>query len=63
MTTQNEDRDFVQTDCFDPFPEPRTIPSGWDLSGLFSTAQTDSVTEKDSNADSESHHHSPATNL
>jgi hypothetical protein len=53
MTTQNEDRDFVQTDWFDPFPEPRTIPSGWDLSEFFSTPQTDSVIENDSNTDRE----------
>ncbi len=36
MNTQNEDRDFVQIDWLDPFPEPHTIPSGWDISGLFS---------------------------
>ncbi len=52
MTTQNEDRDFVQTDCFDPFPEPRTIPSGWDLSGLFPALQADSVTEETDSTES-----------
>ena len=35
MTTQNEDQDFVQTDWFDPFPEPHTIPAGWDISKFF----------------------------
>jgi hypothetical protein len=24
------------SDCFDPFPEPRTFPGGWDLTGLAS---------------------------
>ena len=55
MTTQNEDRDFVQSEWFDPFPEPRTIPSGWDLSGLFSAPQTDSVTESDSATETDNH--------
>ena len=54
MTTQNEDRDVFQTHCFEPFPEPQTIPSGWDTSGFFSAPQTDSVTEDDDSAESES---------
>ncbi len=32
MTTQNEERDVFATHCFDPFPEPQTIPAGWDTS-------------------------------
>ncbi len=63
MTTQNEDRDFVRSEWFEPFPEPHTIPSGWDLSGLFPSPPTDSVTERDSSAESESRQHSPAANL
>jgi len=47
MSTQNEDQDFVQADWFDPFPEPRTIPSGWDISGLFSDPRTASLEEAD----------------
>lgn len=54
MTTQNEDRDVFQSHCFDPFPEPRTIPSGWDLSALLSTPIADSVTNEVDSADSES---------
>jgi len=54
MSTQNEDQDFFQTDWFDPFPEPHTIPAGWDISGFFSAPQTDAVEEDDSNVDSES---------
>ena len=45
MSTQNEDQDFVQSDWFDPFPEPHTIPSGWDISGLLSDPQPASVEE------------------
>ncbi len=54
MTTQNEDQNLVQTDWFDPFPEPHTIPAGWDTSGFFSAPQVDSILEDDSNIDNES---------
>jgi hypothetical protein len=47
MSTQNEDQDFVQTDWFDPFPEPHTIPAGWDISGLLSDPQPAYVEEAD----------------
>ena len=47
-------KNSVQTDWFDPFPEPHTIPAGWDISGFFSTPQADAVEEDDSNVDSES---------
>lgn len=53
MTAQNENQDVVQTERFNPFPEPHTIPAGWDLSGLFSTSQADAVTEDDSDIDGE----------
>ena len=36
MTTQDEDQDTAHTSAYDPFPQPQTIPSGWDLSGLLS---------------------------
>ena len=36
MNTQTENMDAAQSQCFDPFPEPQTIPSGWDLSGFAS---------------------------
>jgi hypothetical protein len=26
---------------FDPFPEPRTFPGGWDLSGMISSLKDD----------------------
>ena len=52
MTTQNEDQDFDQTDWFDPFPEPHTIPAGWDISGFFPAPQADSVTEEEDSTES-----------
>ncbi len=53
MTAQNEEQNPVQTDWHDPFPEPNTIPSGWDLSGLFPAPQSDSAAEADSPAEME----------
>ena len=52
MNTQNDDRDSVQTSAFNPFPEPQTIPSGWDTSGFFSAPQADTVTDSDDSAES-----------
>jgi hypothetical protein len=34
MSTPNEDTNVSETPIFEPFPEPNTMPSGWDLSGL-----------------------------
>jgi hypothetical protein len=42
MNAQDEKQDIVQTSAYNPFPEPQTIPSGWDTS-TFSTPPTDSV--------------------
>ena len=54
MTTQTEDRDVTQSHNLDPFPQPQTIPAGWDLSTLLSAAETDSVREADDSSDAES---------
>ena len=53
MTNQDEDRDVFQSHCFDPFPEPQTIPSGWDLSGLMSTPAADPVMDEVDSTDSD----------
>jgi hypothetical protein len=34
MSTPNENPNVSETPIFHPFPEPSTMPSGWDLSGL-----------------------------
>jgi len=34
MKPPKEKVEDVQAPIFDPFPEPNTMPSGWDLSGL-----------------------------
>ena len=54
MNTQNEDRDVFQSHCFDPFPEPQTIPAGWDMSTLLSMTEADSVQQADDSAEAES---------
>lgn len=54
MDTQNEDRDVFQSDYFDPFPQPQTIPSGWDLSALFPPPVPESLESADELAGDES---------
>jgi hypothetical protein len=39
MNPQEENQDTVQTAAYNPFPEPQTIPSGWDTSGFFSNPE------------------------
>ena len=34
MSTPTENTNVSETPIFEPFPEPQTMPSGWDLSGL-----------------------------
>lgn len=34
MTMHMEDPEAAKAQWFDPFPEPNTIPSGWDLSEM-----------------------------
>jgi len=54
MNTQDDDQDIFQSQYFDPFPQPQTIPAGWDLSGLFPAPQTASDQQADDSAESES---------
>ena len=39
MPNPTEKQDMSESDWFDPFPQPRTIPSGWDLSELLPNPQ------------------------
>jgi hypothetical protein len=48
MSTPNENTNVSEAPIFDPFPEPNTMPSGWDLSGLTpepTPASAETVTE------------------
>ncbi len=53
MNSQEEDREIFVSHCFEPFPEPQTIPSGWDLSGLLSAPKLAPVEEADPGTDNE----------
>ncbi len=47
MNTQYEHQDVNQNSAYNPFPEPQTIPSGWDFSALMSKSEVDSVMDED----------------
>jgi hypothetical protein len=52
MNPQDENQDTVQSSAYNPFPEPQTIPSGWDLSGLVTNPEADSVLDEADSAES-----------
>ncbi|MEW6285786.1 MAG: hypothetical protein AB1509_06135 [Chloroflexota bacterium] len=45
MKEENENLDAVQSHCFDPFPEPQTVPSGWDVSVFYAAPSAASSSE------------------
>ncbi|MBN2116143.1 MAG: hypothetical protein JW730_06220 [Anaerolineales bacterium] len=47
MNTQDQNQDAVQTSARDSFPEPQTIPSGWDMSEFSSAASASDEQEDD----------------
>ena len=49
MNTPNEEQGY--NSAYNPFPEPQTIPAGWDASALLSAPQTDSVMNEDDPAE------------
>lgn len=51
MNTQDENQDTAQTSDRNSFPEPQTIPSGWDTSG-FSSASGSASDEQEDDAES-----------
>jgi hypothetical protein len=53
MNTPNEDQDVVNS-AYNPFPEPQTIPSGWDYTALTSKPEVDTVEQADDFSESES---------
>ncbi len=48
---QNNEQDPAQSQYFDPFPKPQTIPAGWDTSTLLSAPKNDSVMDEDDSTD------------
>jgi hypothetical protein len=47
MSTPEENPNVSEAPIFDPFPEPNTMPSGWDLSGLTSDPQPVTASQAD----------------
>ncbi len=47
MNTSNEYQDDTGNSAYNPFPEPQTIPSGWDMSEFISATQVDSVMDEE----------------
>ena len=52
MNTHNEERDDTFNSAYNPFPEPQTIPAGWDFAALTSMPEVDSVMDEDDSAES-----------
>ena len=52
MNTQDENQENVRSSAYNPFPEPQTIPVGWDTSVFSPTPESVSVTEEDDSAES-----------
>ena len=52
MNTQDENQEIVRSSAYNPFPEPQTIPAGWDTSVFSSAVETDSAMEEDESAES-----------
>jgi hypothetical protein len=48
---KNMEKDAAQTPIFEPFPEPQTMPKGWDFSGLIPADRLPTITEADFDAE------------
>ena len=51
MNAPDETQDASFNSAYNPFPEPQTIPSGWDASAILSTPQTGPVMDEDDSAE------------
>jgi uncharacterized protein YbdZ (MbtH family) len=51
MNTPNQEQDTVENSAYNPFPEPQTIPAGWDLSALSTSTVDAGMDEEDSAED------------
>lgn len=48
MSTPTDNPNVPEAPLFDPFPEPNTMPSGWDLGALSSDPQPAAASLADS---------------
>ena len=53
MNTKEENQDTTQNSAYNPFPEPQTIPSGWDTSEFFFTSQPVSTEQTEDSVEGE----------
>ena len=54
MNAQDEKQDTLQSAAYNPFPEPQTIPSGWDTSVFSFVSQSVLVERPDDSAENKS---------
>ena len=52
MTAQFEDETVFQHAAYDPFPQPQTIPEGWDVSVLSCAPEASGTAEELTETDS-----------
>jgi hypothetical protein len=52
MNTQDENQDTAQTSARNSFPEPQTIPSGWDTSTISSASGSASDEQEEDSTES-----------
>lgn len=52
MNTHNEEQEAVTNSAYNPFPEPQTIPIGWDMSELVAALRFDNVGDEDDSPES-----------
>jgi hypothetical protein len=50
MNASNEDRNDTYNSAYNPFPEPQTIPSGWDMSEFTAVPRDESVVDEEDEA-------------
>lgn len=52
MNTSNEYQDDTGNSAYTPFPEPQTIPSGWDMSEFIAASHVESVMDEEDSVES-----------
>ena len=50
MNAYDEEQEVVTNSAYNPFPEPQTIPAGWDMSEFTAAARDESVVDEEDEA-------------
>ena len=53
MNTEYETQDTAVSAAYNPFPEPQTIPAGWDTSTFYATPVAASASEAEPSGEGE----------